>query len=265
MATRGRSSAIAAIDPEAETRPPARLTWKVAEVVAVRQETPRVKTLALAVPGWMAHKAGQHVDIRLTAEDGYQAQRSYSISSPPENPQVELTVETIEEGEVSPYLTGEVRPGDKFELRGPIGGFFVWTAGIMGPLVLIGGGSGVAPLMAILRHRAKAGASGQATLIYSSRTFDDIIYREELERLAEADPSLRIVHTLTRGQPPGWSGYGRRIDPAMLQELGVPHLPGSNVFICGPSGMVESASQALIALGIEAANIKTERFGPSGG
>jgi ferredoxin-NADP reductase len=242
-----------------------RLAWSVAEVVAIREETQRVKTLSLAVEDWTGHQAGQHVDVRLTAEDGYQAQRSYSISSPPGARHVELTVETIEDGEVSPYLTGEARAGDKFELRGPIGGYFVWSAALAGPLVLIAGGSGVAPFMSMLRHRANAGHAHPAVLVYSSRSFDEIIYREELDALAQADASLRVVHTLTRAHPDGWTGYARRIDAAMLGELGIPALQGANVFICGPTGMVEGAAQALIGLGVDAGRIKTERFGPSGG
>jgi ferredoxin-NADP reductase len=245
--------------------PPRRLAWAVAEIVAIREETPRVKTLSLAVADWAGHRAGQHVDIRLTAEDGYQAQRSYSIASAPDVPQVELAVETIESGEVSPYLTGEARIGDKFELRGPIGGYFVWSAAVAGPLVLIAGGSGVAPFMSMLRHRAAARHSGPAILVYSSRNFEDIIYRAELDALGRADASLRVVHTLTRAQPADWSGYRRRIDAAMLTEIGIAALEGANIFICGPTGMVEGAAQALIGLGLDAGHIKTERFGPSGG
>ena len=252
-------------DPAAVLAQPRRLSWAVAEVVAIREETPRVKTLSLAVADWAGHRAGQHADIRLTAEDGYQAQRSYSISSPPEALHVELTVETIEDGEVSPYLTGEARAGDKFELRGPIGGFFVWSAAMPGPLVLIAGGSGVAPFISMLRHRAATGHPHPAILVYSSRNFDDIIYREELDALSRDDPSLRVVHTLTRAQPADWSGYRRRIDAAMLAETGIAALDGANIFICGPTGMVEGAAQALIGLGVDARRIKTERFGPSGG
>jgi ferredoxin-NADP reductase len=244
---------------------PRRLLWSRAEVVSIRDETPRVRTLSLAVADWPGHLAGQHVDVRLTAEDGYQAQRSYSIGSAPESPLVELTVETVEGGEVSPYLNGELRPGDIFELRGPIGGYFVWTARLTGPLVLIGGGSGVVPLMAILRHRAIAGHGEPALLVYSSRQWGDIIYREELQRLAAADPTLRIVHTLTRAQPEGWQGFRRRIDKAMLEELGVTALSAPNLFICGPTPMVEAAAQAAVEHGIGAGSIKTERFGPSGG
>lgn len=252
-------------DPITAPFQPRRLSWAVAEVVAIREETPRVKTLSLAVADWAGHRAGQHADIRLTAEDGYQAQRSYSISSAPEAIHVELTVETIEDGEVSPYLTGEARAGDKFELRGPIGGFFVWSAAMPGPLVLIAGGSGVAPFISMLRHRAAARHPHPAVLVYSSRNFEDIIYREELDALGRDDPSLRVVHALTRTQPADWSGYRRRIDAAMLTEIGVAALDGANIFICGPTGMVEGAAQALIGLGLDARRIKTERFGPSGG
>jgi ferredoxin-NADP reductase len=248
-----------------EAPQPPRLTWAVAEIAAIRQETPRVKTLSLAVAEWAGHLAGQHVDIRLTAEDGYQAQRSYSISSAPEARHVELTVEMVENGEVSPYLTGEAREGDTFELRGPIGGYFVWSAAIQGPLVLIAGGSGIAPFMSMLRHRAAAGHAHPAILLYSSRDIGDVIYRDELDALGRADANLRVIHTLTRAQPADWRGYARRIDAAMLAEIGVPALAEANIFICGPTGMVEGAAQALIGLGIHPRRIKTERFGPSGG
>lgn len=265
MAIPGANSATPVTEAAPAAAAPRRLVWSRAELVAVRDDTPRVRSLTLAVPDWPGHLAGQHVDVRLTAEDGYQAQRSYSIASPPEAAQLELTVETIPDGEVSPYLTRELRPGDIFELRGPIGGYFVWSARLSGPLVLIAGGSGVAPLMAMLRHRALAGHAGTALLVYSSRSADDIIYRDELERLAAADPTLQIVHTLTRARPEGWTGFARRIDKAMLEELGVPALAAPNVFICGPTPMVETAAQASVDLGIDAARVKTERFGPSGG
>jgi ferredoxin-NADP reductase len=243
---------------------PKRLAWSIAEVVAVKPETPRVKSLTLAVPDWPGHRAGQHVDVRLTAEDGYQAQRSYSIASPPGAAHLELIVEIIEDGEVSPYLGEEVRPGDRFELRGPIGGYFVWTPDQAAPLVLIAGGSGIAPLMSMLRLRAQGESRPQTTLLYSSRGLVDIIYREELDRLAEADDSLRILHTLTRSQPVGWGGFARRIDAAMLAEIGISGLAAPNIFICGPTGMVEGAASSLVALGVAAVRIKTERFGPSG-
>jgi ferredoxin-NADP reductase len=243
---------------------PGRIPWRAAEVEAVVPETKRVTTLVLDVPGWPGHLPGQHVDLRLTGEDGSRAERLYSIASPPEDPHVALTIERIEEGEVSPYLVSEIRPGDRFELRGPIGGHFVWTASRGGPLFLIAGGSGVVPLMAMLRHRAAVGSTVPAVLLYSSRTLEDVIYREELARLAREGEGLRVVHTLTRAQPPGWSGGARRIDREMLAEVGVPPSARPHVFICGPTSLVESAGQLLIDLGHAPGLIKTEQFGPTG-
>jgi ferredoxin-NADP reductase len=236
----------------------------VAEVSQVVPETPRVVTLVLRVPGWPGHLPGQHVDVRLTGEDGSQAQRLYSLASAPEDPSLALTVERIADGEVSPYLVGEVQAGDRFELRGPIGGHFVWTAALGGPLFLIAGGSGVVPLMAMLRHRRAAGSRVPAVLLYSSRTLEDVIYREELARLAAASDGLRVVHTLTRARPSGWTGGTRRIDRTMLAEAGFAASERPHVFICGPTGLVESAGQLLLELGHEPGLIKTERFGPSG-
>ncbi len=242
-----------------------RLEWQVAEVIEVVPETPRVKTLVLRVPGWPGHRPGQHVDVRLTGEDGYQAQRSYSIASAPEATHVALTVERIGEGEVSPYLVDELRAGDMFELRGPIGGYFVWTAAMGGPLFLIAGGSGLVPLMAMLRHRAAVGSTVPAALLYSSRTLEDVIYREELSRLAARDDGLQVVHTLTRSWPARWTGPSRRIDREMLAEVGFPASARPRIFICGPTSLVESAGQLLLSLGHERSLIKTERFGPTGG
>jgi ferredoxin-NADP reductase len=242
-----------------------RLTWQRAEVVEVIPETPRVHSIALGVPAWPGHRPGQHLDVRLTAEDGYQAQRSYSIASAPEDAHVAITVEKIDDGEVSPYLVDELRSGDQLELRGPIGGYFTWTAADGGPLLLVAGGSGVVPLMAMLRHRAAAGYTAATTLLYSSRTYEDIIFRTELERLAGADPSLRVVHTLTRSQPSGWTGYRRRIDHGLLAEVVPPAAGRPLAFICGPTRMVESAADLLTGLGYAAERIKTERFGPTGG
>jgi ferredoxin-NADP reductase len=224
-----------------------------------------VVTLVLRVPGWPGHLPGQHVDVRLTGEDGSQAQRLYSLASAPEDPLLALTVERIADGEVSPYLVGGVQAGDHFELRGPIGGHFVWTAALGGPLFLIAGGSGVVPLMAMLRHRSAAGSRVPAVLLYSSRTFEDVIYCEELSRLAAKGDGLRVVHTLTRARPSGWTGRARRIDRAMLAEVGFPASARPHVFICGPTSLVESAGQLLLDLGHEPSLIKTERFGPSGG
>jgi ferredoxin-NADP reductase len=238
-----------------------RLTWQVAEAVEVVPETPRVKTIRLDVPGWPGHLPGQHVDIRLTAEDGYQAQRSYSIASPPAAEHLDLTVELIADGEVSPYLTEELRPGDQFELRGPVGGYFVWEPSRGGPLFLVGGGSGVVPLMAMLRHHAATGAETDATLLYSSRSWDDVIYREELERL---QGRARVVHTLTRSQPDGWTGYARRVDAEILREVAPLTSEPPHVYVCGPTPFVEAVAAALVELGHEPTRVRTERFGPTG-
>jgi ferredoxin-NADP reductase len=242
-----------------------RLDWRLGALIATTDETPRAKRLVFDVPDWAGHRAGQHVDVRLTAEDGYQAQRSYSIASAPEEPRLELMVERLDDGEVSPYLTEELRVGDRIELRGPIGGYFTWTAADGGPLALVAGGSGIAPLMAMIRHRAAVGSRIPTTLLSSSRSFEEIIYREELDRLAAADPTLRVIHTLTRSQPPEWSGYRRRIDVDMLSEvLGLPET-GSLAYICGPTRLVENVATDLLTLGFAAHRVKTERFGPTGG
>ncbi len=240
-----------------------RLTWRVADVLGVVPETPRVKTIAFDVPDWPGHRAGQHVDVRLTAEDGYQAQRSYSIASAPDSPRIQLTVERLDDGEVSPYLTDELRPGDQIELRGPVGGYFVWEPSQGGPLLLVGGGSGVVPLMAMIRLRARVGSAADTRLLFSSRSWDDIIYRNELERL-DGD-GLRVVHTLTRSQPSGWTGYARRVDAEMLAEVGPSPAERPRVYVCGPTPFVEAVAQALVQLGHEPHGVKTERFGPTGG
>jgi ferredoxin-NADP reductase len=224
-----------------------------------------VASLVLDVPGWPGHLAGQHVDVRLTADDGYQAQRSYSIASAPEDPRVAITVERLEDGEVSPYLVGELRVGDKLELRGPIGGYFVWEAGEKRPLLLLAGGSGVVPLMAMLRHRATAMVKAPARLLYSSRAVEDIIYGDELARLAAAGGGLTISHTLTRTQPSGWKGYARRIDRDMLREVAWPTEQSPQAFVCGPTSFVESAATLLVEFGYDPQWIKTERFGATGG
>ena len=242
-----------------------RLAWTLGTVAEIVQETPRVASLHFEVPGWPGHLAGQHVDVRLTAEDGYQAERSYSIASPPEDPRVALTVERLDDGEVSPYLVGELRVGDKLELRGPIGGFFVWRGDESRPLLLIAGGSGVVPLMAMLRHRARARNKTPTRLLFSSRTLADVIYREELDRLMAAGDGLRVVHTLTREKPAGWTGYARRIDEPMLQEVAWPRERDPAVFICGPTPFVEAAATLLVGMGHDARSIKTERFGATGG
>jgi ferredoxin-NADP reductase len=227
-------------------------------------ETERVVSLVLDVPDWPGHLPGQHVDVRLTAEDGYQAQRSYSIAAPADGNRVVLTVERLEDGEVSPFLVDYLRPGDQFELRGPIGGYFVWDGSDGGPLHLVAGGSGVVPLMAMLRHRAALGTSGPAALLYSARTAGDLIYREELDRLAAGDDALEVAYTLTREQPPGWTGYDRRVDAEMLAEAFGSIDPAASVFVCGPTRFVEVAADGLVGLGYEAGRVRTERFGPSG-
>jgi ferredoxin-NADP reductase len=240
-----------------------RLTWQVADVLNVEVETPRAKTIAFDVPGWRGHRAGQHVDVRLTAEDGYQAQRSYSIASAPNGTCVELTVVRIDDGEVSPYLTDELGPGGQIELRGPIGGYFVWEPSQYGSVLLVAGGSGVAPLMAMIRLRAAAGSNADMRLLSSSRSWDDIIYRAELDRLN--GNGLTVVHTLTGSQPPGWTGYGRRVDADMLAEVGPGPAEQPLVYVCGPTPFVEAAAEALVDLGHNPRTIKTERFGPTGG
>jgi ferredoxin-NADP reductase len=240
-----------------------RLTWRVAEVVEVLTETPRVKTIAFDVIGWPGHRPGQHVDVRLTAEDGYQAQRSYSIGSVHNGTRVELTVERLEDGEVSLYLTDELRPGDQIELRGPVGGYFVWEPSQGGPLLLVAGGSGIVPLMAMIRARDAAGSDVETRLLFSSRSWDDVIYREQLERLN--GNGLRVEHTLTRSRPPGWTGYARRVDAEMLAEVSPSPAEKPHAYVCGPTPFVENAAEALVQLGHEPQMVKTERFGPTGG
>jgi ferredoxin-NADP reductase len=238
-----------------------RLTWQSAAVVRVVEETPRTRTIVLDAPEWRGHEAGQHLDVRLTAEDGYQAQRSYSIASAPGDP-VAITVERLDDGEVSPYLTDELRPGDELEVRGPIGGYFVWSGDDSAPLLLVAGGSGIVPLMAMLRHRRNTGSDAPARLLYSSRTLADVIYRSELETLADG---VEVVHTLTRKQPPGWTGRRGRVDAALLAEVAWPVDREPIAFVCGPTGFVESVASGLVELGYPPARVKTERFGATGG
>jgi ferredoxin-NADP reductase len=242
-----------------------RALWRLAEVIEVVPETPRTKSLVLEVPGWEGHKAGQHVDVRLTAEDGYQAQRSYSIASAPEDEKLMLTVDRLDDGEVSIYLTDVLMAGDKLELRGPIGGYFTWEDGDGGPLLLVGGGSGIAPLMAMIRHRAAAGSDVPTRLIYSSRSYEEIIFREELQKLASRDGTLEVIHTLTRSSPEGWAGYAGRVDAEMLREVAWSPEESPLAFVCGPTSFVEGVADALVGLGHDPARVKTERFGPTGG
>ncbi len=242
------------------------LEWQIASVKNIKPETATVKSFTLTLPQWMRHRAGQHYDIRLTAEDGYQAQRSYSIASEPEREgEVDLTVERINDGEVSTYLHDVLMPGDRIEARGPIGGYFVWEAIMTEPLLLIAGGSGVVPLMSMIRHRAAAGGKNPTALLYSSRSFEDIIYYEELEKLQSANHALHVFHSLTRSQPADWKGYARRIDQEMLKEVAGPLGRSAQVYICGPTLLVESAANTLVKIGINSNQIRTERFGPTGG
>ena len=220
-----------------------------------------MRTLELDVPDWPGHRAGQHLDVRLTAEDGYQAERSYSIASAPGD-SVALTVERLDDGEVSPYLVDEAREGDRVEVRGPIGGYFVWDGDEPEPVLLVGGGSGVAPLMAMARQRARVGSAAPMKLLLSSRTIEDVIYREELDALA--DGGFEVVHTLTRSQPPGWNGYSRRVDPELLAEVAWPAAETPRVYVCGSTRFVDAAADGLLQVGYDALWIRTERFGATG-
>ena len=239
------------------------IVWRTVTVREIIDESSHARTLDLEVPGWPGHVAGQHVDIRLTAEDGYQAERSYSIASAPELAGLQVTVERFENGEVSPYLTEELRVGDQFELRGPVGGYFVWQVADGGPLLLLAGGSGLVPLMAMLRHRESRGAVLDTRLLVSARAWDNVLYRAELEKLTGAE-GLAINYTLTRDQPDRWSGFARRLDREMLEEIGPPPAEGPLVYVCGPTAFVEQAANLLVDLGHEPRAIRTERFGPTG-
>jgi ferredoxin-NADP reductase len=240
------------------------IRWQVATARELREETAETRTIALDLPRWPGHVAGQHVDVRLTAEDGYQAERSYSIASAPEAPALEITVERIADGEVSPYLTDDLRVGDQFELRGPIGGHFTWSVEDGGPLLLVAGGSGLVPLMAMLRHRAARRSDVDARLLLSARRLHDVIYRDELGAFA-MDPGVGVTITLTREQPSDWQGFGRRIDAEMLAAVGPPPAAMPRVFVCGPTAFVEQAADLLVAAGHGPGAIRAERFGPTGG
>ncbi len=238
------------------------LRWLTATVTDVVDETPRARTLVLAADGWGGHRAGQHVDVRLTAQDGYQAQRTYSIASAPEEDLIRITVELVEDGEVSPYLAGELAPGDAFEIRGPVGGHFTWSADEPGPLLLVGGGAGLVPLMSMLRHRAARASAVQAHLLVSARSPDDLLYRDELTTLGPPE-GLRIERTYTRTTPPGSTGWNRRVDAAMLAEVSPG--PGARCFVCGPTPFVELVNDLLVAGGHDPRDVHSERFGPTGG
>ena len=239
------------------------LIWRVGSVTEVREETPRARTIVLEVPAWPDHLAGQHVDVRLTSEDGYQAQRSYSIASPPGDAGLALTVERIDDGEVSPYPTDELRVGDNFELRGPIGGYFTWHVGDGGPLLLVAGGSGLVPLMAMVRHRVRESSDVDTRLLLSVGSWEDVLYQEEL---ADAPRQGVATHyTLTRRWDAQWSGWTRRVDAEMLGAVGPGPEERPLIFVCGPTPFVEHVADLCVALGHEAARVRTERFGPTGG
>jgi ferredoxin-NADP reductase len=242
---------------------PVRLTWQLATVLELVDETPRCKSIVLDAPAWQGQRAGQHVDVRLTAGDGYQAQRSYSIASGPEDDHLVLTVERLEDGEVSPYLAEVLRPGDELELRGPIGGYFVWEVALGGPLLLVAGGSGIVQLRAIVRHWEAIGRPVGVRLLYSARSLEEVIYRDELER-ASAHDGLELRFALTREWPEDWNGYRGRITPALLRETSWPPDAHPRAYVCGPTGFVEAIGRALVGAGHEAIRIRTERFGPTG-
>jgi len=243
----------------------AALEWQIGNVTGIVAETPQTKTVTVGLPKWNAHLPGQHYDVRLTAPDGYQTERSYSVASEPERVGViDLTVERIADGEVSPYLDDILMLGDQLEVRGPIGGYFVWDVSLGGPLLLVGGGSGVVPLMAMLRHRAAQRSRIPALLLYSCRTPEDVIYRAELDRLAASDVALNVIYTFTRHPPPEWTGYQRRIDATMLGEVASALGTGILSYVCGPTLLVEAVSNALVAMRLPAERIRTERFGPTG-
>jgi ferredoxin-NADP reductase len=239
------------------------LRWQLGSVVELIPETDRATSIVLRLPDWPGHLAGQHVDVRLTAEDGYQAQRSYSIASAPEDGDVVLTVERIADGEVSTYLVDELRPGDELELRGPIGGYFAWKAALGGPLMLLAGGSGIAPLRAMLRHRLAQPETVPLRLLYSARALDEVIYHDELEAASGHD-GVDVRFTLTREQPQGWAGYTGRITPELIADVSWSPAERPLIYVCGPTGFVESAADALVSLGHPPARVRTERFGPTG-
>jgi ferredoxin-NADP reductase len=242
---------------------PGRLNWLIAKAGEIVAETDRVRSIVLDCPGWPGHVPGQHIDIRLTAEDGYQAQRSYSISAPADGEQVVITVELVDEGEVSPFLIEDLRVGDQIEIRGPIGGYFVWEPSRGGPLQLLGGGSGVAPLMAMLRERVRSGSDVPVRYLSSARSYDDLIFRQELESITSEAEEVEVLHALTRSQPPKWTGLTGRVNRVMLAQHVWPAFTRPLCYVCGPTGFVETVASTLVALGHQPGRIKTERFGPT--
>ena len=242
-----------------------RLSWLVARLADTRDETATARTLILEVPGWPGHLPGQHIDVRLTAEDGYSTQRSYSIASAPAGSRLELTVQRLDDGEVSPYLAGVLSRGDPLELRGPVGGYFAWHPADPAPVLLIGGGSGVIPLMAMARTRIASGSKAPMRLIYSTRSRDTLLYAAELERIAAGGSGLSVDVVYTRAAPPGTRGRTGRLDSDRLAALAGPRDAGAACFVCGPTGFVESIADLLTSQGMDPRQVRTERFGPSGG
>jgi len=242
---------------------PGGLNWLVARATEIIEETQRVRSIVLDCRGWPGHLPGHHIDIRLTAEDGYQAQRSYSIARPADGERVVITVELVDEGEVSPFLIEDLRVGDRIEIRGPVGGYFTWEPSRGGPLQLIGGGSGVVPLMSMLLARVRAGSDVPVRYLSSARSHDDLIYRSELESISSEAEDVEVQHTLTRSKPPDWTGLEGRVDRVMLARLAWPAFSRPLCYVCGPTGFVETVANSLVSLGHQPSRVKTERFGPT--
>lgn len=240
------------------------MRWLPARLVERRVETPTAQTLVLEVPGWPAHLPGQHVDIRLTAPDGYQAARSYSLAAPADGDRIELTVQRVPDGEVSPFLIETYREGDPVEVRGPVGGWFIWRPAQTDPVLLVAGGSGVVPLMAMVRARRAAGSRAPFRLIYSVRTPTDVFYADELRRRVRDDAGLDVAFVYTREAPEGWQGEPHRLNLADVNTHGWPPDLEPLVYVCGPTGFVETVSDLLVGLGHPARRVRTERFGPTG-
>jgi ferredoxin-NADP reductase len=236
--------------------------WRLATVSGLIRETARAVTIQFDVADWPGHLAGQRIDIRLTSEDGYSATRAYSMASPPGTGTVDVTVEALMDGEVSPYLVEGLQVGDELEIRGPIGGAFTWQPADGGPVLLVGGGSGVVPLMAMVRAHAAAADPTDMRLLLSARTIDDVLYRADLDSLRAAG-TITLHETLTRGAPEGWAGSSRRVDAEMLREFAPPPADANRIYVCGPNAFVETVANTLIELGHAPATIRTERFGPS--
>jgi ferredoxin-NADP reductase len=242
-----------------------RLAWQVGRLAGTRDETPTARTLVLDMPGWPGHLPGQHVDVRLTAEDGYRTQRSYSLAAPADGGRVELTVQMVPGGEVSPYLTGVLAVGDPVELRGPVGGWFVWRPADPGPVLLVAGGSGIVPLMAMVRARQAAASRAPFRLIYSVRAPAEVYYAEELRRAPAGGSGLDVAYVHTRVAPEGWRRPPGRIGAGDIRAGGWPPESAPSCFVCGPTGFVETVADILVDLGHDPRRVRTERFGPSGG